>query len=49
MIAALVAITSSNAAAASVARVVATLARDGLPYTVGQPTRVDGGVLIPKF
>jgi NAD(P)-dependent dehydrogenase (short-subunit alcohol dehydrogenase family) len=32
-----------------VARVVATLARDGLPYTVGQPIRVDGGLLIPKF
>jgi len=32
-----------------VARVVAMLARDGLPYTVGQPIRVDGGLLIPKF
>jgi NAD(P)-dependent dehydrogenase (short-subunit alcohol dehydrogenase family) len=32
-----------------VARVVATLARDGLPYTVGQPIRVDGGLLTPKF
>ncbi len=32
-----------------VARVVATLARDGLPYTVGQPIRVDGGLLITKF
>jgi NAD(P)-dependent dehydrogenase (short-subunit alcohol dehydrogenase family) len=32
-----------------VARVVATLAREGLPYTVGQPIRVDGGLLISKF
>jgi len=32
-----------------VARVVATLACDGLPYTVGQPIRVDGGLLTPKF
>jgi NAD(P)-dependent dehydrogenase (short-subunit alcohol dehydrogenase family) len=32
-----------------VARVVATLAREGLPYTVGQPIRVDGGLLTPKF
>jgi NAD(P)-dependent dehydrogenase (short-subunit alcohol dehydrogenase family) len=32
-----------------VAHVVATLVRGGLPYTVGQPIRVDGGLLIPKF
>jgi NAD(P)-dependent dehydrogenase (short-subunit alcohol dehydrogenase family) len=32
-----------------VARVVAMLARQGLPYTVGQPIRVDGGLLISKF
>jgi NAD(P)-dependent dehydrogenase (short-subunit alcohol dehydrogenase family) len=32
-----------------VAQVVATLARQGLPYTVGQPIRVDGGLLIAKF
>lgn len=32
-----------------VARVVATLASEGLPYTVGQPIRVDGGLLTPKF
>jgi NAD(P)-dependent dehydrogenase (short-subunit alcohol dehydrogenase family) len=32
-----------------VARVVGTLAREGLPYTVGQPIRVDGGLLIHKF
>jgi NAD(P)-dependent dehydrogenase (short-subunit alcohol dehydrogenase family) len=32
-----------------VARVVATLARGDLPYTVGQKIQVDGGLLIPKF
>jgi NAD(P)-dependent dehydrogenase (short-subunit alcohol dehydrogenase family) len=32
-----------------VARVAATLASVGLPYTVGQPIRVDGGLLICKF
>jgi NAD(P)-dependent dehydrogenase (short-subunit alcohol dehydrogenase family) len=32
-----------------VARVVAMLAREGLHYTVGQPIRVDGGLLISKF
>jgi len=31
-----------------VARAVATLAREGLPYTVGQPIRVDGGLRIAK-
>jgi NAD(P)-dependent dehydrogenase (short-subunit alcohol dehydrogenase family) len=32
-----------------VAGVVATLVFEGLPYTVGQPIRVDGGLLIRKF
>jgi len=32
-----------------VGRVVAMLAHRGLPYTVGQPIRVDGGLLISKF
>jgi NAD(P)-dependent dehydrogenase (short-subunit alcohol dehydrogenase family) len=32
-----------------VAHAVAMLVREGLPYTVGQPIRVDGGLLIPKF
>jgi hypothetical protein len=32
-----------------VARVVGLLASEGLPYTVGQPIRVDGGLLIAKF
>jgi hypothetical protein len=31
------------------ARVVATLAREGGPCTVGQPTRVDGGLGIATF
>jgi NAD(P)-dependent dehydrogenase (short-subunit alcohol dehydrogenase family) len=32
-----------------VAQVVGTLAQQGLLYTVGQPIRVDGGLLIRKF
>ena len=32
-----------------VAEVIATMARGGLPYTVGQAVRVDGGLLIPKY
>ncbi|MFO1320125.1 MAG: 3-ketoacyl-ACP reductase [Burkholderiales bacterium] len=32
-----------------VGRVVATLADEGLPYTVGQPIRVEGGLLTPRF
>ena len=32
-----------------VARVAATLARGELPYTVGQPIQVDGGLLIAKY
>lgn len=32
-----------------VARVVATLADEGLPYTVGQAIRVEGGLLTPRF
>jgi NAD(P)-dependent dehydrogenase (short-subunit alcohol dehydrogenase family) len=31
------------------AEVVATLALEGLPYTVGQPIRVDGGLLLQKY
>lgn len=32
-----------------VARVVVTMARGEMPYTVGQCVRVDGGLLIPRF
>lgn len=32
-----------------VAQIVAMLATDGLPYTVGQPIRVEGGLLTPRF
>lgn len=34
---------------ADVAETVATLAEGRLPYTVGQPISVDGGLIIPRF
>jgi hypothetical protein len=39
----------TSAKAGEVALTVRTLASGGLPYSVGQAIRVDGGLLVSKF